>query len=87
MTTPRTSTIALVSAWMDIANNLHSDYGATKFVITESAQRLLELHELLKLCLPHVQSAVQSEHTLSCTGPRHELPIDRLLGEVKAALK
>lgn len=52
-----------------------------------SAQRIVALHQLLGKCLPHVQAAVQSEHTLSCTGPRHELPIDRLLGEVKAALK
>ena len=87
MTTSRTSIITLVSVCMDIANNLHSDFGTTRFVITESAQRLLELHELLELCLPHVQAAAQAEHTLSCVGPRHELPIDTLVNKIKQAIK
>lgn len=77
----------IASTLEKIANGSPIDDDTTYVAITEGAQRLLELHELLKLCLPHVQAAAQSEHTLSSLGPRHELPIDKLVTQIRAALK
>ena len=85
MTTPRISTPMLIAAWKNISEKYPSKNEVENVV--ETAERLEELHELLKLCLPHVQASAQSEHILDGLGPRHELPIDMLVQRVKTALK
>ena len=84
---PADNTAKIAQALADSRVEFYHTLKAIESASSGIERRLLGLHELLKLCLPHVQAAAQAEHTLSCVGPRHELPIDRLLGEVKAALK
>ena len=81
------ATKEMYQARIDSRVQFYHTLKAIESASAEIERRLLDLQELHKLCLPHVQAAAQAEHTLSCVGPRHELPIDRLLGEVKAALK
>lgn len=84
---PSTKTPILISALRILSVDIQSKDGIANAAILEGAQRLEELQTLLAECLPHVQAAAQSEHTLSSIGPRHELPIDRLVNRVKNALK
>ena len=66
-----------------LAREIDSPDGIANEAISEAGHRLQELQNLLRECLPHIQSQHGAEHMLDGFRPQPRPAIDHLLARVQ----